>query len=128
MRLLLDTHVVLWAATGSPRLSPEIQTILKSTANTLLVSAVTHWEISLKHSLARPDFDVDLAALRVGLQENGYIELPVVAEHAVVLGGLPDLHKDPFDRMLIAQALCEGLTLMTADAQVLQYPVSTIAV
>ncbi|WP_374945563.1 type II toxin-antitoxin system VapC family toxin [Agreia sp.] len=128
MRLLLDTHVVLWAATGSSRLTPRIRTLLETTDNTLVVSAATHWEISMKNSPARPDFDVDLAALRAGLLTNGYMELPGAAAHAVVLAGLPDLHRDPFDRMLVAQALSEGLTLVTGDAKILQYPVATIHV
>ena len=82
----------------------------------------------MKNSPARPDFDVDLAALRAGLLTNGYMELPGAAAHAVVLAGLPDLHRDPFDRMLVAQALSGGLTLVTADAKILQYPVATIHV
>lgn len=126
MRLLLDTHVVLWAATDSPRLTSRMRSILEATGNILTVSAATHWEISVKNSLARPDFDVDLTALRAGLLTNGYVELPVTAGHAAVLAGLPDLHRDPFDRMLIAQALSEGLTLVTADQKILQYPVATI--
>ncbi|MBF4635640.1 type II toxin-antitoxin system VapC family toxin [Agreia pratensis] len=128
MRLLLDTHVVLWAATGSPRLTSPLRTLLQSAENTLVVSAATHWEISIKNSLGRPDFDVDLVALRAGLRANGYVDLPVTAEHAAVLAGLPDLHRDPFDRMLVAQALSEGLTLVTADTRILGYPVSTIEV
>lgn len=126
MRLLLDTHVVLWAATGSTRLTPRIHALLQSAENTLVVSAATHWEISIKNSLARPDFDVDLVALQSGLHANGYVDLPVTAAHAAVLSGLPDLHRDPFDRMLVAQALSEGLTLVTADKGILGYPVSTI--
>ena len=128
MRLLLDTHVVLWAATDSPRLTPRARALLQSTENTLVVSAATHWEISIKNSLVRPDFDVDLVSLRSGLQANGYVDLPVTAAHAAVLAGLPDLHRDPFDRMLVAQALSEGLTLVTADDRILDYPVSTIKV
>lgn len=128
MRLLLDTHVVLWAATDSPRLTPRARALLESTENALVVSAATHWEISIKNSLARPDFNVDVEALRSGLQANGYVDLPVTAAHAAVLAGLPDLHRDPFDRMLVAQALSEGLTLVTADDRILDYPVSTIKV
>ena len=128
MRLLLDTHVVLWAATDSPRLTPRARALLRSTENTLIVSAATHCEISIKNSLARPDFDVDLVSLRAGLQANGYVDLPITAAHAAVLAGLPDLHRDPFDRMLVAQALAEGLTLVTADDRILDYPVSTIKV
>ena len=128
MRLLLDTHVVLWAATDSPRLTPRARALLQSTENTLVVCAATHWQISIKNSLARPDFDVDVEALRSGLQTNGYVDLPVTAAHAAVLAGLPDLHRDPFDRMLVAQALSEGLTLVTADDRIVDYPVSTIKV
>src|SRR5262249_38241149 len=90
--------------------------------NTLIFSAASLWEIAIKQSFGRDDFKVDARLLRRGLLDNGYSELPVTSAHAVALGALPPLHKDPFDRMLIAQANVEGITLMTGDATVAKYP------
>jgi len=91
-------------------------------ANTLLFSAASLWEIAIKRSLGRADFQVDARVLRRGLFDNGYEELPITSEHAVFIDSLPDLHKDPFDRILVAQATVEGITLLTADAVLAQYP------
>lgn len=121
MKLLLDTQVLLWAAGQPERLSPAARRQIKSTANELIFSAASLWEITIKNSLGRDDFRVDPRLLRRALLDNGYIELPVTSEHAVNVDALPPLHKDPFDRLLIAQALVEGVTLLTADAQVARY-------
>lgn len=90
--------------------------------NDLFFSAASLWEITIKHGLKRPDFQVDARLLRRGLIDNGYGELPVLSEHAVAIDSLPLIHKDPFDRMLIAQAIVEGITLLTEDAVLGQYP------
>lgn len=90
--------------------------------NRLYFSAVSIWEITIKRGLGRADFHVDPALLRRGLVENGYEELPVTSTHAVEIGRLPAMHKDPFDRMLVAQAASEGLLLLTSDALVARYP------
>ena len=122
MKLLLDTHVLLWAA-GAPRQLPRTaRALLEDEANELLFSAASLWEVAIKQQLGREDFRADARLLRRGLLDNGYTELPVTSAHAVALDLLPPLHKDPFDRMLIAQALVEGIMLLTADANLARYP------
>lgn len=125
MRLLLDTHIVLWAAGNPERLPSATRTVLEAPENRLHFSAVNLWEIVIKLGLGREDFQVDAHALRRGLLDNGYQELPINSRHALMVHNLPSIHKDPFDRLLIAQAMVEGLTLMTADEMIIQYPVAT---
>ena len=121
MKLLLDTQVLLWAAGQPERLSPAARRLLNSTSNELVFSAASLWEVAIKHGLGRPDFRVEPRVLRRALLDNGYTELPITGEHAVSVDQLPAVHRDPFDRMLLAQALCEGVTLVTADAQLARY-------
>ena len=121
MKYLLDTHLLLWAAGQPERLSAEARDLLGDSDNTLLFSAASLWEIAIKQAMGRADFKVDARILRRGLLDNGYEELPITSAHAVALDTLPPLHKDPFDRILIAQAQVEGITLVTADEQVAQY-------
>lgn len=122
MKLLLDTQLLLWAAGQPERLSAAARRQLRDQKNELLFSAASIWEITIKRSLGRDDFRVEPRLLRRGLLDNGYIELPVTSEHAVNIDSLLDLHKDPFDRILLAQALTEGITLLTTDAQLARYP------
>lgn len=122
MKLLLDTHLLLWAAEGFEHLPPGAQTLMSVPENELLFSAASMWEIVIKCSLGREDFKADPRLLRRGLLDNGYSELPVLSKHAVAVGALPPIHKDPFDRLLIAQAMVEGITLLTTDAHVAKYP------
>lgn len=122
MKLLLDTHVLIWAAGFPERISPEGRNLIADTANALLFSAASLWEIAIKSTLRREDFTVDGRLLRRGLLDNGYGELPILSEHAVAIEGLPAIHKDPFDRLLIAQSMVEGITLLTADEVVGRYP------
>jgi PIN domain nuclease of toxin-antitoxin system len=122
VKLLLDTQILLWSAGQPERLSAAARRQLNNPKNELLFSAASLWEIAIKHSLGRDDFRVEPRLLRRGLLDNGYIELPVTSEHAVTLDSLPDLHKDPFDRILLAQALSEGITLLTADEELARYP------
>jgi len=122
MKLLLDTHVLLWAAGQPDRLPPAIRELLEEPLNELVFSVASLWEIAIKRSLDRQDFQVDARLLRRGLLENGYRELEIKGEHAVAIGGLPPIHKDPFDRILVAQSMVEGIMLLTADPQVAQYP------
>ena len=121
MKLLLDTHLLLWAAGEPDKLSDEALRLIETPNNELFFSAASLWEVAIKSSLGRTDFAVDARVLRRGLLDNSYSELPVVSEHAVAIVGLPPIHKDPFDRILIAQAMIEGITLLTADAIVAQY-------
>jgi PIN domain nuclease of toxin-antitoxin system len=122
MKLLLDTHLLLWAAGSPEQLPAAARTLLEDSQNELLYSAASLWEIAIKRGLGRSDFKVDARLLRRGLLDNGYQELAVTSEHAVFIDSLPPLHKDPFDRMLVAQATVEGVILLTADALVAQYP------
>jgi PIN domain nuclease of toxin-antitoxin system len=122
VKLLLDTQLLLWAAGQPERLSAAARKLLNDPRNELGFSAASLWEIAIKNSLGREDFRVEPRLLRRGLLDNGYVELPVTSQHAVNIDGLPPLHKDPFDRLLVAQALSEGITLLTADAQLALYP------
>jgi PIN domain nuclease of toxin-antitoxin system len=122
MKLLLDTHLLLWAAGQPERLSAAARSLLDNPSNELLFSAISLWEVAIKRGLGRDDFQVDPRLLRRGLLDNGYTELPITSEHAVAIHGLPPIHKDPFDRLLVAQSIVEGITLVTADPLVAQYP------
>jgi PIN domain nuclease of toxin-antitoxin system len=122
VKLLLDTHLLLWAAGDPDKLSRETRKLLSADENELIFSAASLWEVVIKSDLGREDFAVDARLLRRGLLDNGYSELPILSEHAVAIAGLPALHKDPFDRMLVAQATIEGITLLTGDEMVAEYP------
>jgi PIN domain nuclease of toxin-antitoxin system len=122
LNLLLDTHILLWAAARPEKLSRKTLRLFDDPDNTLVFSAASLWEIVIKQSLGRDDFDVNARQLRRGLLDNGYNELSVTSIHALALDDLPPLHKDPFDRMLLAQSRVEGFMLLTADKQILQYP------
>ncbi len=122
MKLLLDTHLVLWAAGEPRRLSRQARLLIDNTDNELLFSAASLWEVAIKRGLRREDFTVDARLLRRGLLDNGYGELPINSQHAVALESLPPIHKDPFDRILVAQAVIEGITLLTTDSRVARYP------
>lgn len=121
MRFLLDTHLLLWVAADSPRLSAELRGWLEDPQHSFSFSAASLWEIVIKAGLGRRDFAVDPARLRRGLLTNDYSELAVSGEHALTVSSLPPLHRDPFDRILLAQARCEGLTLLTVDRQLAEY-------
>jgi PIN domain nuclease of toxin-antitoxin system len=122
MKLLLDTHLLLWAAGSPDQLPAAARQLLEDPLNELLFSAASLWEIAIKRGLGRADFQVDARVLRRGLLDNGYQELAITSAHAVSIDSLPPIHKDPFDRILVAQATVEGITLLTADALVAQYP------
>lgn len=121
MRLLVDTHLLLWATARSRRLPRAARLLLEDPANEVLFSAASLWEIVIKAALRRPDFTVDVAALRPALTEMGFTELPVSGAHAERLASLPPVHKDPFDRMLVAQSLAEPLFLLTNDGVLADY-------
>ena len=122
MKLLLDTRVLLWAAAQPERLSTRVRRLLRDEQNLLLFSAASLWEIAIKRGLRRKDFVVDPRLLRRGLLDNGYHELPILSDHVVAIDSLPAIHKDPFDRLLVAQAMVEGVTLLTLDPIVARYP------
>jgi PIN domain nuclease of toxin-antitoxin system len=116
VRLLLDTHVLLWAAASSRRLSREVRDLLEDGANEVYYSAASIWEIAIKSSLGRKDFRLDPVILATALPDMGLIELPVSAAHAAGVSKLPLFHRDPFDRLLVAQSITEPLTLVSNDA------------
>lgn len=121
MRLLLDTHLLLWAAGDPARLSDEARGLIEDSQNMPLFSVASLWEITIKRGLGREDFQVDPRLLRRGLIDNGYEELAITAEHVLAVDALPPIHRDPFDRVLVAQATVEGVTLLTGDAVVKEY-------
>ncbi|MGJ7462779.1 type II toxin-antitoxin system VapC family toxin [Halomonas sp. MA07-2] len=122
MNLLLDTHLLLWAAAEPEKLSAEAVVLITDDDNRLYFSAASLWEVVIKNGLQRPDFHVDPHLLRRGLIDNGYSELSISAQHTLGIAHLPPIHKDPFDRILVAQAEAEGLLLLTSDEWVAQYP------
>jgi PIN domain nuclease of toxin-antitoxin system len=118
MKILLDTNYVIWIAEGN--ISPKIQSYINNPENSFYFSPVSIWEVVLKKHSQR-DFRIDPFALRLGLVENGYTELPITSAHTLLVNELPSIHKDPFDRLLIAQAKAEGMLLLTADKIINQY-------
>ena len=121
MKILLDTHLLLWAASGAKQLSNAARTLIEEPFSEIFFSAASLWEIVIKQSLERDDFQVDSRILRRELLDNGYIELPITSEHTLAVSDLPLIHKDPFDRILIAQSKVEGILLLTSDLIVAQY-------
>jgi PIN domain nuclease of toxin-antitoxin system len=122
MKLLLDTHLLLWAAGEPRRLSKQARRLIDNADHELFFSPASLWEVVIKNGLGRADFKVDARLLRRGLLDNGYSELPIASAHVVAIESLPPIHKDPFDRILVAQAVVEGITLLTTDPWVSRYP------
>jgi PIN domain nuclease of toxin-antitoxin system len=121
VRVLIDTHLLLWAVASSRRLPKEARALLLDTSNEVYYSAASVWEVAIKNALRRRDFRADPAVLVRALAESGFSELPVTAAHAARVAGLPAIHRDPFDRLLVAQSLAEPMTLLTNDAALLGY-------
>lgn len=128
MNLLVDTHVALWALVDSPRLSAEARRWLTGERCTLHVSAASLWEIAIKHALGRGDMPVSAEQALVQFRASGLRLLPVQPEHAVAVSGLPPIHADPFDRLLVAQALTEPMRLLTHDALIAHYSDTVILI
>ena len=127
MKLLLDTHVAIWAVAFSPRLPPAIAELLRDAGNEIFVSVVTVWEIAIKRALGKRSAPPLSAAQAVGhFRASRYRLLDVTVEHAMGVESLPHIHADPFDRLLVAQALAEPLRLLTRDAKVAAYSDSII--
>jgi PIN domain nuclease of toxin-antitoxin system len=118
LRLLLDTNVLLWVAAGDVRVM-HLRDRIIDPDNEVFVSAATYWEIAIKTSLGK--LAADLVSLRQQAVANGYVELPVLGVHAEMLGKLPLVHKDPFDRLLAAQAMAEPMRLLTSDRVLTDY-------
>lgn len=124
MRVLLDTHIALWAVTDDARLSEAARDWLKDRDNNIYISAASLWEIAIKFALRRgspSDMPISAAEARFVFDGSGFIDLPITADHAERIAMLPRLHADPFDRMLAAQALHETMALITADPRVAAY-------
>jgi len=128
MNVLLDTHVALWAITDSHRLRQTARETILSPRTTIWISAASVWEIAIKHGLARGDMPVSGKQAQAHFQAAGYRFLAIAPEHAAAIDDLPDHHKDPFDRILIAQALVEPMRLMTHDENMARYSDTMIVV
>jgi PIN domain nuclease of toxin-antitoxin system len=122
MRFLLDTHFLYWTAIDDARLKPATRELLLDPQNQFCFSAVSLWEIVLKRARRGPQFGYDPRPLRRQLIANGYEEMAIDGSHVIAVESLPPIHKDPFDRLLIAQATVEGIVLLTADATIARYP------
>ena len=122
MSFLLDTHLILWTSFKSRSLSETARDLLGRNPAGSCFSVASLWEVAIKFALGRSDFRVDPRVLRRGLLDSGYVELPVMADHALATVSLPPIHKDPFDRLLVAQATVEGIVLLTADPILARYP------
>ncbi|WP_298172118.1 type II toxin-antitoxin system VapC family toxin [Novosphingobium sp.] len=121
MKLLLDTHLLIWTAAAPDKLSKKARKLIEDRDNEIAFSAVSIWEIAIKYALQRPDFNVDPHLVRRGCLDNAMTELAMTSAHAITTASLPPIHKDPFDRLLIAQAMAEGVTLLTADEAIARY-------
>ena len=121
MKLLLDTHLLLWVAEPSKRLSADTRELIDDPDNEPVFSAASIWEVAIKGSLGRKEFRADPRLLRRSLLDNGYPELLIDSKHAAAVGDLPPIHRDPFDRILVAQSIVEGIVLLTHDPIVAQY-------
>ena len=126
MKLLLDTHILLWAAADTlPRSAKEY---INDESNVLFFSPASIWEVVIKNELKRADFIVDPNLLYKGLLDGGYEQLSITAQHALMIYAMPAIHKDPFDRILLAQAVSEGVSFLTADSRLAGYPAPVILV
>lgn len=121
-RFLVDTQLLLWNVYGSRKLPARVARLFRDGRHQFFYSAASLWEIAIKASRGRDDFAADTAAIRETLDDNGFQELPVTAQHAVAVSGLPPIHGDPFDRMLVAQAISEPMALITTDERLVAYP------
>ena len=121
MKLLLDTHLLIWTAGNVRKLSKTARAMIEDRDNEIAFSAVSIWEIAIKYALEKPEFNVDPYIVRRGCLDNGMSELAMTSEHGIIVATLPHIHKDPFDRLLVAQAMAEGVTLLTADKTIGQY-------
>ncbi len=128
MSLLLDTHLLLWTAIAPKRLGAATLAMISDPTVAVFFSVVSVWETAIKRGRNRADFDVDPLVLQRALLQNGWRELVVTGAHAIAIRDLPPLHKDPFDRMLVAQAKVEGFTLLTSDKMVARYPGDIVCV
>ena len=121
-RFLVDTQLLLWNVYGSKKLPARVARLFRDGRHQFFYSAASLWEIAIKASRGRADFSADTAAIRDTLDRNGFHELPITAQHAVAVAALAPVHADPFDRMLVAQAMVEPMALITTDRRLASYP------
>nr|WP_274603982.1 type II toxin-antitoxin system VapC family toxin [Pseudomonas coleopterorum] len=118
---MLDTHILIWVAKDSPMLSSKARSLIANLDHEVYFSAASLWEVAIKNGLSRSGIVIDTVGLRRQLLLNGYHELPITAAHGMAVEKLPPIHRDPFDRLLFAQATLESMQLLTADALLSQY-------
>lgn len=121
MRILPDSHILAWFAEDDPKLTEEMRSILEDGDNRLFFSSASIWELTIKRALNRSGFNIEPRVLYRALLDNGFEELTVSSRHTFALETLSPIHKDPFDRILIAQAMAEGMLLLTSDEAIAQY-------
>jgi PIN domain nuclease of toxin-antitoxin system len=121
MKYLLDTHILLWAAASPQKIPKKMRACIENEQNELFFSAASIWEIVIKNRIGRKDFQVDPRVFRTALTDNGYQELGITCEHVLFVHDLPDIHKDPFDRIIVAQSSIEGMGILTVDPAVIDY-------
>ena len=126
MDLLIDTHSLIWFLNGDERLSNTVKNLIEDTDNVKLVSIASVWEIAIKISLNKFRFEKGLKHFLSLIEDNGFVTLPITFEHAMIVSTLEFIHRDPFDRLLIAQCKVDNLTLLTKDDAVKQYNIKTI--
>lgn len=126
MKILLDTQMLIWATVWPELLPKKARQLIASAENDTYFSPASLWEVTIKNGLNRPDFRIDARVLRRQLLDNGCLELAITGAHAIATGDLPPLHKDPFDRLLLAQAKSEGISLLTSDETLAGYAVPVI--
>jgi PIN domain nuclease of toxin-antitoxin system len=119
--MLVDTHLLLWAVASPRRLPKGARSLLLDAANEVFYSAASIWKVAIKSALRRRDFEANPTVLVRALAQSGFAKLPVTAAHAARVAGLPAIHRDPFDRLLVAQSLAEPMTLLTNDAVLVGY-------
>jgi len=122
VKLLLDTNILIWASASSDRLSAEARAFIKDGENQIAFSVASLWEIVIKTGQGRSNFQIDAEELRRAMMSEGWLELPILAEHVMAVAALPPIHRDPFDRLLLAQAQTEGMLLLTSDDLLGSYP------
>ena len=121
MKLLVDTQILIWSALSPEKNPPQAQAQLEDVNNTLLFSVISLWEVAIKRAQNRPEFTIEVGPWRDSLFDAGFQELPILSKHVFSLAGLPNLHKDPFDRLLLAQAISENMILLTTDSTLAKY-------
>ena len=126
MKILLDTHVLIWLALDM--LPPKAEKLIIDESNSIYFSTASIWEIVIKRNSDRIDFNVDPSIIYNSLLENDYNEIVINSKHSIAIGTLPMHHKDPFDRILLAQSIVENMSLLTADKKMAQYPASIILI